>query len=87
MEKKALTDRRQHRAYRNKPLTGQKARSNKARSKVRARVEPVFSGNKNRKQRFQIRSMGLVRARFAMGLNNLVYHMRRLLLMSTLSSS
>ena len=87
VEKKALTDRRQHRAYRNKPLTGQKARSNKARSKVRARVEHVFSGNKNWKQRFQIRSIGLVRARFAMGLNNLVYNMRRLLLMSTLSSS
>lgn len=76
---KALRDKRQHRAYRNKPLTGHQERSNKIRSKVRAHVEHAFAPLKNWGKRFQIRSIGLKRAAFSIGLGNLIYNMRRLL--------
>jgi IS5 family transposase len=76
---KALKDKRQHRAYRNKPLTGHQERANKSRSKVRALVEHAFAPLKNWAKRFQIRSIGLKRAAFSIGLGNLIYNMRRLL--------
>lgn len=76
---KALRDKRQHRAYRNKPLTGHQERANKARAKVRAHVEHAFASLKNWGKRFQIRSIGLKRATLSIGLGNLIYNMRRLL--------
>ena len=42
VEEKLLTDKRQHRAYRGKPLNGYQKRANTSRGKVRAKVEPVF---------------------------------------------
>ena len=63
MEEKILTDKRQHRAYR---------------GKVRGKVEHVFAWHKNWRQRFQIPRIGLVRAGFAIGMNTLIDHMRRL---------
>ena len=78
MEEKLLTDKRQHRAYKGKPLNGHQKRANTSRCKVRAKGEHVFAWNKNWRQRFQIRSIGLVRAGFSIGLNTLIYNMRRL---------
>ncbi|MBY0264387.1 MAG: transposase [Holosporales bacterium] len=82
VEEKLLTDKRQHRAYRGKPLNGYQKCANKSRCKVRAKVEHVFAWSKNWRQRFQIRSIGLVRAGFAIGMNNLIYNMRRLVFLS-----
>ena len=82
VEEKLLTDKRQHRAYRGNPLKGDQKRANTSPGKVRAKGEHVFAWNKNWRQRFQIRSIGLVRAGFAIGLNNLIYNMRRLVFLS-----
>ena len=82
VEEKLLTDKRQHRAYRGNPLNGDQKRANTSPCKVRAKGEHVFAWNKNWRQRFQIRSIGLVRAGFAIGLNTLIDHMRRLVFLS-----
>ena len=82
VEAKIWCDKRQYRAYRNKPLTGHQKRANKARSRVRAHVEHAFADLKNWGRRFQIRSIGLTRAAFAIGLGNLIYNMRRLMFLS-----
>lgn len=80
VETKGLTDLRQHRAYRNRPLNGHKKRSNRARSQVRAHVEHVFAAGKNWGKRIQIRTIGMPRAAFTLGLGNLIHNMRRFIL-------
>ena len=59
-----------------KPLPGQRARANAARSRVRAHVEHVFAGQKHRMGLF-VRSIGMARARTRIGMANLVYNMTR----------
>ena len=82
MEQKLLTDKRQHRAYRGKPLKGHQKRAKTSRGKVRGKVEHVFAWHKNWRQRFQIPRIGLVRAGFAIGMNTLIYNMPRLVFSS-----
>ena len=60
-----------------KPMPRQMAKANSRRSKVRARIEHVFAAQKHRMTLF-IRTIGLVRATFKIGLANLVYNMQRL---------
>ena len=69
-----------HRAYRNKPLTENQKRVNKQRSKIRARVEHVFASIKNRLTT-GVRTVGLRRAEFKIGMMNLTYNMNRLMLL------
>lgn len=65
------------RAYRNKPLNGTQKRSNRARSKVRVRVEHVFATMRMCMRRAWNRCIGLSRNRAAIALTNLVYNMVR----------
>ena len=65
------------RAYRNKPLNGNQKRSNRARSKVRVRVEHVFATMRMCMRRGWNRCIGLRRNRAAVALTNLVYNMVR----------
>ena len=65
------------RAYRNKPLNGSQKRSNRARSKVRVRVEHVFATMRMCMRRGWNRCIGLRRNRAAVALTNLVYNMVR----------
>lgn len=64
-------------AYRNKPLSQQQQNANRKRSKVRARVEHVFGYQVNSMKADFIRTIGLARATFKVGMNNLVYNMQR----------
>lgn len=63
--------------YRNKPLTEEQKAMNKVKSSVRCRIEHVFGEQKMRMGNEILRSIGLARARFWIGLRNLMYNMSR----------
>ena len=65
------------RAYRNKPLNGRQKRSNRARSKVRVRVEHVFATMRMCMRSAWNRCIGLRRNRTVIALTNLIYNMVR----------
>jgi IS5 family transposase len=65
--------------YRGKPLSEKQKKMNKIKSSVRCRVEHVFGSMKNRCRDEVLRSIGIERANFWIGLGNLVYNMGRLL--------
>ena len=62
--------------YRNKPLTKTQERNNKAKSHIRARVEHVFA-RMNHFGGIFIRTIGITRAEFQIGLMNLTYNITR----------
>jgi IS5 family transposase len=63
--------------YRNKPLTEEQKAFNKVKSSVRCRVEYVFGAQKMRMGNEILRSIGFGRARFWIGMRNLMYNMSR----------
>jgi IS5 family transposase len=63
--------------YRNKPLTEEQKIMNKIKSSVRCRVEHVFGSMKMRMGNTILRSIGFGRARFWIGMRNLMYNMSR----------
>ena len=65
------------RAYRNKPLNGSQQRNNRARSKIRVRVEHVFATMRMCMRRAWNRCIGLSRNRATISMTNLVYNMVR----------
>ena len=65
---------------RGKPMPAHIRRGNRARAKVRARVEHVFAAQK-RRLHLVIRAIGLARAKTKITLANLAYNMRRLVWM------
>jgi IS5 family transposase len=60
------------------PLTEMQKRTNRARSKVRARVEHVFGAQAQMGGHF-VRTIGVLRAWVKIGMMNLVYNMMRLI--------
>jgi len=64
-------------AYRNQPLTETQIRSNRTKSRIRARVEHVFGYITNSMKGFHIRAIGILRARSIIGLINLAYNIVR----------
>jgi IS5 family transposase len=65
------------RPYRNKPLTEIQKAGNYAKSVVRCRIEHIFGSMKNRVKDETLRTIGIGRARFVIGMRNLVYNMTR----------
>jgi len=65
------------RAYRNKPLTEEQKVFNRIKSSVRSRVEHVFGAMKMRMGDETLRTIGLERAAFWIGMRNLAYNMGR----------
>lgn len=65
------------RAYRGKPLSESREISNKAKSRVRARVEHVFGHMENSMGGIFIRSIGITRAQVGVTLINLAYNLSR----------
>ncbi len=59
------------------PLTEEQKASNKIKSKTRARVEHVFGFMENSMNGITLRSIGLERAKFNIGLTNLIYNLFR----------
>jgi IS5 family transposase len=64
--------------YRNKPLTEEQKANNRLKSKVRCRIEHIFGEQKMRMGNEVLRSIGFARARFWIGMRNLMYNLSRL---------
>src|SRR5438128_6846626 len=75
---KGLQSRIHRRATRNHPLSERQKSANTTLSKVRARVEHVFGQQQNSMGGKIVRTIGIVRARFKIGMMNLGYNIRRL---------
>ena len=80
LQEKGYISRVHHRAWGGQSLTTLQTRWNKARSKVRARVEHVFGHQVQSMQQTLVRGIGLERMRLKIGIANLAYNMRRLTL-------
>src|SRR5450432_1406210 len=66
------------RATRNHPLSPRQEEANRKKSQVRVRVEHVFGAQETSAGSRLVRTIGIVRARAKIGLQNLVYNIRRL---------
>ena len=77
IEKYGLVNKVCEKGYRNKPLTDQQKANNRAKSKIRARVEHVFGFMEQTMQGLHLRSIGLKRAKGIIGLINLTYNICR----------
>jgi IS5 family transposase len=73
------------RAARNHPLSDAQTRANRAKSRIRARIEHVFGAQQNSAGGRIVRTIGIVRARAKIGLQNLAYNMRRLVTLERLA--
>ena len=69
------------RASRNHPLSEAQIEANRKKSKVRVRIEHVFGAQENAPGGRIIRTIGAVRARAKIGLQNLAYNVRRLVIL------
>jgi IS5 family transposase len=74
LEKRGVRSKIHEKANRNQPLTKAQVRSNRGKSRIRARVEHVFAHITNSMNGFRIRSIGMMRARSNIGLINLAYN-------------
>ena len=63
--------------YRNRPLTDEQKTSNIKKSKIRARVEHVFSFMEQSTKGLVLKSVGIVRATGIIGLINLTFNLFR----------
>lgn len=77
-----IRDRRHLQGRHLHPLTQQQENWNHARSRVRARVEHIFAGMAQMGADY-IRSIGIERAKFTIGMNNLVWNLHRLSFLKT----
>jgi IS5 family transposase len=70
------------RAYKGKPLSESQEISNKAKSRVRVRVEHVFGHMENSMGGIFVRSIGMARAKVGVALMNLAYNLSRIELLN-----
>lgn len=72
------TDNQIHeKGYRNNPLSEEQKAENKRKSRVRVRIEHVFGFMTGTLHGITVRSIGMARAKFNVGLTNLVYNLCR----------
>ena len=62
-------------------------RVNHAKSRIRARIEHVFGAQQNAPGGRIVRTIGIVRARAKIGLQNLAYNIRRLVTLERLAAA
>jgi IS5 family transposase len=77
-------DRRGRRTH---SLSLAQVRANHARSRIRARIEHVFGAQRNAPGGRIVRTIGIVRARAKIGLQNLAYNIRRLVTLERLAAA
>ena len=63
--------------YRNRPLSEEQKAENKRKSRIRARIEHVFGYITGSLHGITVRSIGIARAKFNIGLTNLIYNLCR----------
>jgi IS5 family transposase len=74
------------RATRNHPLSQRQEEANRKKSQVRVRVEHVFGAQETSVGSRLVRTIGIVRARAKIGLQNLVYNVRRLVTLERMAT-
>lgn len=67
----------QERGTKKQPLTEEQKASNRSKSKTRCRIEHIFGFMTNSMHGITVRSVGLARAEFNIGLTNLIYNLCR----------
>jgi transposase, IS5 family len=75
------------RGRRNRPLSLAQLRVNHAKSRIRVRIEHVFGAQQNAPGGRIVRTIGIVRARAKIGLQNLAYNIRRLVTLERLAAA
>jgi IS5 family transposase len=63
--------------YRNRPLSEEQKAGNKRKSRTRSRIEHVFGYMTGTMRGITVRSIGIARAKFNIGLTNLIYNLCR----------
>ena len=74
------------RATRNHPLSERQEEANRKKSQVRVRIEHVFGAQETSAGGRLVRTIGIVRARAKIGLQNLVYNFRRLVTLERMAA-
>ena len=64
-------------AEKNRPLTEEQKKSNREKSRIRCRIEHIFGYMTGAMRGISIRSIGIARAKFNIGMMNLVYNLCR----------
>lgn len=77
LKRKGFKNRVHHRAWANRTLTKREINENRARSRIRARVEHVFGHQVKSMRQTVVRGIGLARIRTRIALANLAYNMSR----------
>ena len=77
LQKMGIKSEIHERAYKNKPLSKSQKRSNRRKSKTRARIEHTFGAIEQRSKSF-LRSLSLQRAKIVIGLKNFAYNIERM---------
>jgi len=75
------------RSLRNHPLPEAQQGANHRKSKIRARVEHIFGAQENTLGGQIVRTIGIARARVKIGLQNLLYNIRRLVALERLAAA
>jgi IS5 family transposase len=75
------------RGRRNHPLSLAQERANHAKSRIRARIEHVFGAQQSAPGGRIVHTIGVVRARAKIGLQNLAYNIRRLVTLERLAAA
>ena len=75
------------RAWRNHPLSDAQAKANRNKSRIRARIEHVFGAQETSPGGRVVRTIGIVRARVKIGLQNLAYNIRRLVTLERIAAA
>lgn len=75
------------RATRNCPLSEAQEAANRRKSQIRARIEHVFGAQQTARGGRIVRTIGIVRARAKIGLQNLVYNIRRLVTLERMAAA
>ncbi|MGI6652751.1 MAG: IS5 family transposase [Christensenellales bacterium] len=68
--------------YRNRPLSEEQKAENKRKSRIRARIEHVFGYMTGSLHGITVRSIGIARAKFNIGLTNLIYNLCRYVILN-----
>ena len=78
LEKNGFREHIQRKGSRHRKLTAREEEGNKARAKIRSRIEHVFGVQAQRAGNLLLRTIGIVRARAKIGLRNLAYNIDRM---------
>ena len=84
---RGLRSRIHQRANRNHPLSQEQENANRQKSRVRARIEHVFGAQQTSPGGRIVRTIGIARAKVKIGLQNLVYNIRRLVTLERLAAA